>query len=731
MNRQTFLILLSLIIFSIFGITAVAQDCPDCPAPESEVTLYYDENIITLYIPEGIASLIGINFETIIDGTPRYIDLEDYPNFSAVNLAEINAPYCLRLQISGTSPQAPQICENLQVSNQTIQEIPQSENFWFDYSSNQMRNLIVKQLEYELESCNSTNPICSIGVPPLADTLFAECSSVVTCELILGSEASNTEQFSFQGEGGVYSSELSSECALFGSYGLAIDYNMPLGGYGGWGTNWNYTPNQSFNASNSDMLTFWIKTETVSNFQIGLKDILGNEEKVDLNSWVIVRNGVWNLVVLPLNRFSIVDLSQIENISIGVNQDHGEGSFCLDNIAFAQEGLTIANATINLRSAPYTSAPVIEQINEQRDILILATGIIGSEVNGNSNWILALYNHRYIYIHSSSVILSEEPPTPTPPPPLTTAMIASFDNDMNAGEIGCEMGIFSPDPNNLEISDTYSNGELILAYNIASFAGFWIQLCNADFSNYSHLVFAINGSDEFDIKIELKSGSGQIESIYRTVPTNNEVMSIALAEFGLTDLSNVTEIVFVIEDQKLDVGNANRQGQVVLDDIQVTTSGIDNVSETTQAIATFDNGTNVNELGCEMGIFSPDPNNPEISDTYSNGELILDYNIASFAGFWIQLCNTDFSNYERVSFDIEASDNFRLKVEFKNNNGDIQTTYIDVLTSRQPINITLDSLGLSSLENMSEIVFVLESQELSDAGASPSGQIIIDNIVLR
>ena len=158
-------------------------------------------------------------------------------------------------------------------------------------------------------------------------------------------------------------------------------------------------------------------------------------------------------------------------------------------------------------------------------------------------------------------------------------------------------------------------------------------------------------------------------------------------------------------------------------------------------IAEFDNCTNTNILGGQMGgaYNSPDSLTEDYVQEDGRGCVAkLEFSIREWAAFWQQLQAADFTPYETLSFDIraDADSNIpdQIKIELKRPGDEIEVIVVSGITTEwQTITVNLSDFGptgygnrLSSLTGMSELVFVFTS-DLSGR----SGIVYLDNITLN
>ena len=125
----------------------------------------------------------------------------------------------------------------------------------------------------------------------------------------------------------------------------------------------------------------------------------------------------------------------------------------------------------------------------------------------------------------------------------------------------------------------------------------------------------------------------------------------------------------------------------------------------------------------------------------------LDYEISTWAAFWLKLNGADLSPYTQLVFDVRADSDFavpqQMKVELKRfcrtegvttvcDQG--STIYVSGITQEwRSVSVDLSDFGpagfstpLSSLAEMEELVFTFEANR-----AGPSGVVYLDDIAFR
>jgi hypothetical protein len=119
--------------------------------------------------------------------------------------------------------------------------------------------------------------------------------------------------------------------------GLRLRWNMEAGGNpsGGWGIRWDTAPDRSFDAAAFSSVLISVKgVQGDEEFQVGLRDAEGHEEKVESKEGVLVSPDEWRDLVVDFDDFPTVDVSQIVNLNLGFNTNHDSGEICIDQITF-------------------------------------------------------------------------------------------------------------------------------------------------------------------------------------------------------------------------------------------------------------------------------------------------------------------------------------------------------------------------------------------------------------
>ena len=167
-------------------------------------------------------------------------------------------------------------------------------------------------------------------------------------------------------------------------------------------------------------------------------------------------------------------------------------------------------------------------------------------------------------------------------------MIADFNTGDKPSNIGGDFGAWNKDPADFTQGCTESfdsanrHGDsgfaMKLEYSVDSknpaYNGFWMALPNIDASGYDNLALWVKGDAKAGyttvFKVELKNAGKQVGRYYITNVTDQwQEVVVPLAEFkGLTDTSNLSELVVVFEDRIA----SNKKGVIYIDDVRFTKS---------------------------------------------------------------------------------------------------------------------------------------------------------------
>lgn len=157
-------------------------------------------------------------------------------------------------------------------------------------------------------------------------------------------QAGEAEPFRYENGGGLVNAELPDDPSCHRpsrATGLRLEWRMSGEQSGGWGVVWDRTASGSFDASEFGHLTLWVKGAAGGEtFQIALKDTSHEERRVDSLTLGDVTANEWRELSVPLSEFAPVDLTSLENLSIGFGQPNGSGEVCIDAIEFGGTAAT-------------------------------------------------------------------------------------------------------------------------------------------------------------------------------------------------------------------------------------------------------------------------------------------------------------------------------------------------------------------------------------------------------
>lgn len=165
-------------------------------------------------------------------------------------------------------------------------------------------------------------------------------------------------------------------------------------------------------------------------------------------------------------------------------------------------------------------------------------------------------------------------------------LVADFNSGEKPNNIGGDFGAWNKDPTDFsqgcnEAFDSVNRRgttgfAMKLDYSVESknpaYNGFWMFLQNFDATDYDNVSMWVKGDGKLGyttvFKVELKNASKQIGRYYVTNITDQwQDIVIPLKDFkGITDFSNLTELVIVFEDRIA----SNKRGVIYLDDIRFT-----------------------------------------------------------------------------------------------------------------------------------------------------------------
>ncbi len=165
-------------------------------------------------------------------------------------------------------------------------------------------------------------------------------------------------------------------------------------------------------------------------------------------------------------------------------------------------------------------------------------------------------------------------------------VIADFNTGEKPNNIGGDFGAWSKDPTDFSqgcseafdsVNRRGSTGfAMKLDYSVDSknpaYNGFWMFLQNFDASKYDNLSIWVKGDGKVGyttvFKVELKNASKQVGRYYVTNITDAwQDIVIPMKDFkGITDFSNLAELVIVFEDRIA----SNKKGVIYIDDVRFT-----------------------------------------------------------------------------------------------------------------------------------------------------------------
>jgi hypothetical protein len=146
---------------------------------------------------------------------------------------------------------------------------------------------------------------------------------------------SGGQPFSYENEGGLVSAQYPDDHRCHRPdrpAGLRLRWEMSGQQSGGWGVAWDGSKAGRFDASRFGLISLTVKGRRGGEtFEIGLKDTADQEHRVPSEE---ASAHEWSELSVPLERFEAVNLSSLENFSIGFTQRHESGEVCIDEIVF-------------------------------------------------------------------------------------------------------------------------------------------------------------------------------------------------------------------------------------------------------------------------------------------------------------------------------------------------------------------------------------------------------------
>ncbi|MCK4463209.1 MAG: CIA30 family protein [Candidatus Omnitrophica bacterium] len=189
-------------------------------------------------------------------------------------------------------------------------------------------------------------------------------------------------------------------------------------------------------------------------------------------------------------------------------------------------------------------------------------------------------------IAAAMVIAITSPASFAAKEPSEEVVIADFNTGEKPNNIGGNFGAWDKDPADFSqgCSESFDSVNkhgrkgfaMKLDYDVDSnnpaYNGFWMLLQGLDASKYDNLAFWVKGDPEEGcttvFKIELKNAQKHVGRYYVTDITNEwQEIVIPFKDFkGITDFSDMAELVFVFEDRVA----SNKDGIIYIDDIRFT-----------------------------------------------------------------------------------------------------------------------------------------------------------------
>ncbi len=257
-------------------------------------------------------------------------------------------------------------------------------------------------------------------------------------------------------------------------------------------------------------LDFYVKTNSFSDIQVGLKDTLGSEKWITLNDsskYNCQRDETWSRVIIPLNEFSEVDFAKIDGVFMIKGTPESDSYISIDRVI-------ISNSVVN--SELY--------------------GIYTNNPNITENFVIDNTNG-YLYIWENTLKTMDDAPE------YEGEDVLAFTSESGKNWFG--FGLFSK--KGIDLTQ-FADGYLKLALRTNSSNDFWI---------------GVSGANNTEAKIDFKTGNdpygfvrdGQWHRI--TIPVND------LLKKGL-DLSSCDNIFML--------GGAPTINNILVDDIYFSVS---------------------------------------------------------------------------------------------------------------------------------------------------------------
>ncbi len=294
------------------------------------------------------------------------------------------------------------------------------------------------------------------------------------------------------------------------------------------------------------------------------------------------------------------------------------------------------------------------------------------------------------------------------------------------------------------------------AYN-----GLWMRLEGKDLSSYKTLELDIQGDKEISFThqfvIEIKNEKQSSKFTVSGIKDEWKHFVIPLKRFsGITDWSNMTEIVFVFEDKICDI----KSGRIYIDNMAFNKADF---SPADLVVSDFENAQTTNNLGGAFNSWTRDPNSQTeycqfnfVEDPEKKGNIVLqiDYRTESpadsFNGMWFKLEGIDLTQYKKLSLrvrgDVELDYARKFQMELKTkiqNEASNRPAILDMAHSMQaskvdiPVNKSWKTIEIpltnfkqiNQWQNAQELVVVFDKTYLKENASPLKGRIYIDDIL--
>ncbi|MBW7907414.1 MAG: hypothetical protein H3C50_00615 [Kiritimatiellae bacterium] len=168
-------------------------------------------------------------------------------------------------------------------------------------------------------------------------------------------------------------------------------------------------------------------------------------------------------------------------------------------------------------------------------------------------------------------------------PEARATVIAEFDKGSKPNNVNGDFGAWDKDPADptqyaREAFDkvntrTGSGFAMRITYDVdspnAAYNGFWMKLGNFDATKATKLVFWAKGDEKKGctsrVKVEIKTASERGSFYVDGISSQWTKFEVPLSEFMLTDVSTLTELVYVFEDHS----TLPKEGILYIDDISI------------------------------------------------------------------------------------------------------------------------------------------------------------------